>query len=235
MALKQEEVTITGTRGSFGGYFAAPADGTAPGVLVVQEIFGVNPHIRSVVDRLAEEGYAALAPDFFWPVKPGVQLGYEGEELQEAIGLMGQVDLGNTVDDAKAALAYLTARPETQGRKQGITGFCWGGLVTYLVAARLNPDCAVSYYGGRIANFLDEASNISCPITFHFGDQDQSISMDQVAQITEAVKDLPNTAVYVYEGAGHGFHCDVRASYNEAGARQAWQRTMEFFKTHLGA
>jgi carboxymethylenebutenolidase len=234
MALKREEVTISGDRGTFGGYFAAPESGPVPGVLVVQEIFGVNPHIRSVVDRLAEEGYAALAPDFFWQVRPNVQLGYEGEEFQEALNLMGQVDLDKAVDDARAGLACLAARPETQGRKHGVTGFCWGGLMTYLIAARLQPDCAASYYGGRTANFLNEASNIQCPIMFHFGDQDQSIPMDQVAQIKEAVKGLPEAMVYVYSGAGHGFHCDARASYHEPSARQAWQRTMELFQRHLG-
>ena len=235
MALKQEEVTITGPQGAFGAYFAAPADGSAPGVLVVQEIFGVNPHIRSVADRLAEAGYAALAPDFFWPVKPGVQLGYEGDDFQEAISLMGQVNLDHAVDDAKAALAYLGTRPETQGQKQGVTGFCWGGLMTYLIATRLAPDCAASYYGGRIANFLDESSNISCPILFHLGDQDQSIPMDQVEQIQSAVANLPGAEVYVYEGASHGFHCDARGSYHASSAQQAWERTLQLFETRLKA
>ncbi len=233
MALKQEDVTITGSRGTFGAYFAAPTEGVVPGVLVVQEIFGVNPHIRSVADRLAEAGYAALAPDFFWPAKPGVQLGYEGDDFQEAISLMGQVDLDDAVDDAKAALAYLGARSETQGQRQGVTGFCWGGLMTYLISARLSPDCAASYYGGRIANFLDEASNINCPILFHLGDQDQSIPMDQVEQIQSAVANLPSAEVYVYEGANHGFHCDARGSYNAASAQQAWSRTLQLFEACL--
>lgn len=233
-AIKREEVTIKGPHGAFSGYFAAPTDnGPVPSVLVVQEIFGVNSHIRSIVERVAGEGYAALAPDFFWQTRPGVQLGYEGEDFQEAIRLMGQVSVDKAVDDAQAALNYLASRPESQGRKQGVTGFCWGGLLTFLIAARLNPACASSHYGGRITNFISEAANITCPIMFHYGAKDQGIPLEQVAQVTAAVKDIPHSSVHVYTDAGHGFHCDVRASYHGPSARQAWQSTMQLFAAHL--
>ena len=134
--------------------------------------------------------------------------------------------------DVEATMQVLGGRPESTD-KTGVVGFCWGGLMTYLVAARLKPTAASAYYGGRIASFLDEAKHITSPIIFHFGEKDAGIPMDQVEQVKQAVSSLPNTAVYVYPQADHGFHCDMRGSYHEPSAKQAWERSMDFFRQWL--
>ena len=233
MAIHTEMLKINGPNGTLDGYLAAPEAGGAPGVVVIQEIFGVNEHIRSVTDRLAQAGYAALAPDLFWQTQPGFTSGYSPEEIEHARGLRGKIDDGKAVEDVGAALQVLETHPKCRGGKMGATGFCWGGLITYLVAARLKPACASSYYGGGIVNYIGEAQEITNPVMFHFGDQDASIPMDQVEQIKTTLQGRSDVEIFVYPGAGHGFHCEMRGSYDEASAHQAWDRTMEFFKKHL--
>ncbi len=234
MAIQTETIKVTGKNGTFDGYLAIPeGGGPAPGVIVIQEVFGVNSHIQDVTRRVAEAGFVALAPDMFWPVEPGLDLGYEGEDREKAIACMGQMNADTAVEDVAASLDALNARPECKEGKNGVVGFCWGGLITYLAACRLKPACAASYYGGGVARFLDEAANMNNPVIFHLGGQDASIPMDQVEQIKQAVAAKSNVEVHVYPNAQHGFHCDQRASYDEASARQAWPRTMDFFKKHL--
>jgi carboxymethylenebutenolidase len=231
--MKSEYLTITRSGGSFQGYFTAPDSANAPGVIVVQEIFGVNSHIRSVCERLTEAGYAALAPDIFWRVQPGIELGYTPDDIAEGRELKAKMDMDDVIEDVRAAFAVLGARPECLGRKLGIVGFCYGGLITYTAATRLNPACASSYYGGGIVEYLAEADRLDCPIQFHFGEQDAAIPLDQVAQVRQAVSAKADAEVFVYEGANHGFHCDQRGSYNEASAKIAWQRTLGLFGKHL--
>lgn len=220
----------------FDAYLAIPdgvsSDAPAPGVLVVQEIFGVNSHIRSVVERFAEAGYVALAHDVFWRDAPGIELGYEADDIARGRELKAATDTDAAVADMKAALAALRARPECTG-KAAVVGFCYGGLLTYLAATRLDPDCASAYYGGGIADYLAEAGNISIPMQFHFGEQDAAIPMEQVKQVQQAVSGKQNVEVFVYPGAGHGFHCDQRGSFNAASAEQAWQRSLALFGQHL--
>lgn len=231
---KTETVQITHSGGSFDAHFAAPeGGGPVPGVVVIQEIFGVNEHMREVCARFAEAGYAAMAPDLFWHVEPHIELGYTPDDIAKGREIRGKLDDQATVADVRATLAALRARPETQGRKVGITGYCWGGFVTYLAACRLDPDAASSYYGGGIAGALDEADGIACPIQFHFGEKDPAIPMDDVAQIKAKVEGKPNAEVFTYPDADHGFNCDHRGSYNEAAAKQAWERTMALFGQHL--
>lgn len=234
MAIHTETISIKGPNGALDGYFAAPDGGPAPAVVVIQEAFGVNEHIRNVTEKVAEAGYAALAPDLFWQVQPGFTSGYSAEEIEKARGLMANVDLDKAVLDVGAAMETLLARPESRGSGTGVVGFCWGGLMTYLVSCRLDPTCAVAYYGGRIASFIGEADNLNCPVMFHFGDQDASIPMDQVEQIRQAMSAKAEAPLFVYEGAQHGFNCNLRGSYHEEGAKQAWARTTEFFGKHLG-
>ena len=234
MAVKNEMVKITHKEGAFQGYLALPEKTPAPGVIVVQEIFGVNSHIRSVCDRLAQAGYLALAPDMYWRASPGYQSGYSQEEIQAGLKLKERTTDTQAVADVEAAMGVLRARKELKGDKLGITGFCWGGLITYLSACRLKFACAASYYGGGIVNFLADAERLRTPIMFHFGELDHAIPLEHVEKIRQAVKTRKDAEVFVYPGAQHGFHCDQRGSYNEASARQAWGRTLELFKRHLG-
>ena len=233
MELKSMDIEIKGPRGTFSGYFSSPSVGKFPGVVVIQEIFGVNVHIRSVCDRLALEGYAVLAPDLFWSIRPNIKLGYTPDDIAEGRGYKDEMNLDAVVEDVRATFDTLSLRNETGGTKMGLTGFCWGGLVSYLSACRLQPAATAAYYGGGIVNFLDEASNINAPIIFHFGEQDKGIPMDQVGQIQARVTSLPDSAVYTYPEADHGFHCDMRGSYHAESAKQAWQRSLAFFQKHL--
>lgn len=214
----------------FGAYLASPNKPATAGVIVIQEIFGVNHHIRAVTDRLAAEGYVAIAPDIFHAQEAGVQLGYDEAGMNKGIKLMQKLNPPATLADIKACLDYL--KNEKGCEKVGVTGFCMGGMLTYLTAANLPVDAAAAYYGGGIANFLDQAKNIRCPIIFHFGDKDAHIPLSQVDKIKDATKSLKDCDVYVYS-ADHGFHCDERGSYDATAAKQAWARTLDLFKKFL--
>lgn len=235
MAIRSETIDIPVYGETCRGYFAAPEGGPFPGVVVIQEIFGVNEHIRAVTERLAGEGYACLAPDLFWRLQPGFTSGYSAEEIAQAREMKGRVDTDRAVEDVYAAMTALRGRPESRGDRIGVTGFCWGGLMTYLAACRLDPTCASSFYGGGIAGYLDEMNNLLCPTQFHFGEQDQSIPMEQVEQVRAAAgrHHRTNVEIFTYPEAGHGFHCDLRADYHEPSARQAWERTLRLFRAHL--
>ncbi len=229
MANQGNDITLRGSAGNFSAYAVEPADAKA-GIVVIQEIFGVNSHIRSVTDRLAGAGYAALAPDVFHRQQPGVQLGYGEEDIQTGFGLMQGLDMDGAVADIDVCIDYL--RDKTGG-KVGVTGFCMGGRLAYLAAATLSPDAAVPYYGGGIASQLDRAASITCPILFHFGERDAHIPMSDVEQIRDAVSGLADATVHTYN-ADHGFHCDERGSYDADAAALAWSRTLEFFGRCLG-
>ena len=159
----------------FRGYLAVPQCGSGPGLLLLQEIFGVNPHMRDVADYYAEEGYVVLAPDLFWRLEPGVELGHSEADLARAFALYGQFDTGLATQDISTAAACLRARAECTG-KVGALGFCLGGLLAYLAAARCGVDCAVGYYGVGIEKHLDEAASIGCPLVLHFGELDKFVS-----------------------------------------------------------
>ena len=234
MSIKTEHINVTSPNGTFSAYLAIPAKTPAPGVIVIQEIFGVNDHIQDVTRRVAEAGYVALSPDLFWQVQPGFTCGYSPEEVEVARGLMEKVSLDIAVEDVKATMELLSSRPEVKGTGLGVTGFCWGGLLTFLVSCRLNPAVSAAYYGGRIAEFVDEAPGINNPMLFHFGELDTGITMDQVVRVQKAVEGKPDVEVHVYPKAAHGFHCDHRGSYHEPSAKLAWERTMKFFGAHLG-
>ncbi|MBL4621785.1 MAG: dienelactone hydrolase family protein [Immundisolibacteraceae bacterium] len=226
-----EQVTITSADGQYGGYCAdGAADAANPiGLVVIQEIFGVNSHIRDVCDRFASEGFTALAPDLFHRQQPGVELGYEEADIGTGFGLKQGLDPTGAMTDLAGAIEFLRQRG---CRKIGVVGFCMGGLYTYLTAAQLKVDAAVAYYGGGIGECLDQASQISCPIIFHFGERDQHIPLTVVADVQGAVAKLDNTAVYIYP-ADHGFNCDQRGSYDADSAAVAWQRSVQFLQQHL--
>jgi carboxymethylenebutenolidase len=235
MTHKTEQVSIPVSGQTYAGYLALPEHpGPRPGVVVIQEIFGVNSHIRSIADRLAQAGYVALAPDLFWRVRPGIELGYQAEDIAQGMAVRGQINNEDSLLDLKAAFGLLAARPETKGKKLAVMGFCWGGTMAYLAACRLAPACTVSYYGGGIVNLLGEADAIQGPILFHFGELDKGIPIAAVDQIQTEMRKKKDATVFRYPGAEHGFHCDQRASYHPASAATAWQRTLDFFGKHLG-
>ncbi len=204
-----------------GAYLAQPAGKPKGGLVVIQEIFGVNSHMRSVVDRFAELGYTAIAPAFFDHIESGVELGYEEAAFAKGRQLAGEVGLERALEDvASAAEAIASAG------KIGTVGYCWGGSVALLAALRLGLP-SVSYYGARNLPFLHETPK--APVMFHFGEKDQHITPEMVAKHREA---LPQMEVFTYP-ADHGFNRDVGASYDEASATLALQRTMAFFDQHL--
>jgi carboxymethylenebutenolidase len=204
-----------------GAYRADPGGAPVGGIVVIQEIFGVNHHIRSVCDRFAAEGYAAVAPALFDRQVRDFECGYSPEEIEKARKFVANPDWDAMLRDTAAAIAELKSAGPVS-----ITGFCMGGTVTFLAAARLDGlTAAVGYYGGRIVAFADEKPR--CPTQLHFGDKDQSIPLTDVETIKQK---RPDCDIHVYKDAGHGFHCDERGSYHEPSSRVAWERTLAWLK-----
>ncbi len=227
-------LSIPSSNGPFSGFLATPKDGIRGGVLVIQEIFGVNLHIREVTERLADEGYAALAYDAFWRSKPNIALEYNAEGTKRGLELRQTVSPDQATADIKASLEALGALPELGGKKCGVIGFCMGGFYAYLAATRLKPAAVSSYYGGGIAANLAEATALNMPTQFHFGKTDASIPMSDVEKVQKATKSNPKVETFVYPKAGHGFNCDKRESYHAESAKQAWERSMALFAQHVG-
>jgi carboxymethylenebutenolidase len=171
--------------GTFGAYMAVPASGSGPGLVVLQEIFGVNGHLRAVADRWAENGYVVLAPDLFWRLKPGVELGFSPEDVQIARDYGNRFDDENGVKDIGAAITALRSEPPFKG-KIGAIGYCMGGRLAFLAGARLGIDAAICYYPTRLENFLDEAESVRCPIMFHFGGKDGAVPHESREKIRAA-------------------------------------------------
>ncbi len=206
-----------------GAYLAKPAGKPKGGVVVVQEIFGVNAHVRSVADRFAEAGYTAIAPAFFDFVENDVELAYDTAGMNKGRELIGQVGMERAVE----AVASAADSIRSSGRV-GVVGYCWGGTVA-LRAAQVLGLPAASYYGARNVAFLDQP--LKTPVIFHFGATDRSIPAEAIEKHRKAWPDAP---VYVYDGAGHAFNRDVDPhAYNESAAKLAWQRTLDFFDKEL--
>jgi carboxymethylenebutenolidase len=215
----------------FPAYIAEPAGKPKAAVVVLQEIFGVNSHIRSVADGYAAAGYLAVAPATFHRVQPGVDIGYTDADMKTGMGLKAAVEAlppPGVLQDVQAAINHAA---QTSGGKVGIVGFCWGGLLTWRAACTLSGlSAAVPYYGGGMTAGEEPARKPACPVMVHFGDQDHWIPLDTVEAFKKA---QPGVQVHVY-AANHGFNCDQRGSYNEAAARLAKERTLAFFAQHLG-
>jgi carboxymethylenebutenolidase len=205
-------------------YRADPAGKPRGGIVVIQEIFGVNSHIQQVADGYAADGYLAIAPALFDRVQKKVDLGYSPEGIAKGREIRGKVTNDMALKDAEAAL-----KAASSAGKVGIVGYCWGGLITWLAAAKLSGlSAAVPYYGGGI---LDNAElQPKVPLMGHFGDKDQHIPVDGVRKLAEKHK---KHEVFIYS-ADHGFNCDHRGSYNAPAAKQARSRTLEFFGKHVG-
>lgn len=209
----------------FGAYRADPAFAPKAAIVVIQEIFGVNHHIRAVCDRLANEGYVAIAPSIFDRIEPNFTSGYSPDEIAVARKFVANPDWAAMLRDAQAAIdAVRDVGPI------GIIGFCLGGSVAYAAATKLaGLSAAVGYYGGAIARFADDKPQV--PTQLHFGEKDASIPLRDVDMIRAK---RPELEIHVYPGAQHGFHCDERASYDKKSAEIAWPRSLAFFAKHLG-
>lgn len=217
--------------GTLAAYLAVPPAGRGPGLLLLQEIFGVNAHIRAVAEQYALAGFCVIAPDLFWRQAPRIELDYVGAERDRALALMRTVTRDDAVADMQAALATLRSRPECSGRT-GAIGYCMGGRLAFTAAALCNVDAAVCYYGGGIATQLDLAPKVACPIQFHHAEQDASIPPEAVAAVKAAMAASPAADVaefHHYAGAQHGFNCWARAAYDPASAALALGRSL----THL--
>jgi carboxymethylenebutenolidase len=241
--IRTERVEIPVGDARMGGYLARPADDAPhPGVIVWMEIFGVNSHIRDVTERVAREGYIALAPDFFHRTLPGLEVGYDDAGMEVGMKGLGALDADEMIADARAALAHLRAVPGCTG-KVGAMGFCIGGHMTYLTACETDVAAAASFYGGGIAapqgpggkaSTVGRTPKLTGKLLCLFGGQDAMIPDDQVKTIEKALADAGKRhEVVVYDGADHGFHCDQRDSYHEASARDAWERVKRLFAEEL--
>jgi carboxymethylenebutenolidase len=219
--------------GSFKAYLATPEKGSGPGIVLLQEIFGINAYIRSVADYYAEEGYVVLAPDLFWRIEPGIELGFTDADRQKAFAYREKFDVDKSVEDIGATIAALKALPECKG-KIGAIGFCLGGLLAYLSAARLGVDCAVSYYGVGIEKVLKEAAKLKCPMVFHIAEKDKYTPPEVVDAIKKAFAERPEIEIYVYPGVDHAFSRKGGANFDKPASMMAHSRSIALFRKVLG-
>lgn len=226
-------IDVEGSDGRFGAFLALPPAGQGPGLLLLQEIFGVNRHIRGVAEQYALAGFTVIAPDLFWRQGARIELGYDGPDWARAVELMNTIQPEQVVGDMNATLVALRARPEC-GAKVGAIGYCMGGKLAYTAAARCGVDAAVAYYGGGIQNLLDLAPKLACPVLFHYGEQDTHIPLQAVEAVQSAVKGAGKQAEFhVYPGAQHGFNCWARSSYGPPHAALALGRSLQFLAQKL--
>jgi carboxymethylenebutenolidase len=221
-----ENIVLTAKDGfKLDAYRADPVGKPRGGIVVIQEIFGVNHHIKSIADRYAALGYLAIAPALFDRVEKGFDVGYDGSSMDKARALVGKASLDLRLADTQAAIDVAK-----EAGKVAVIGFCMGGSIAFLSATRLNNVAAgIGYYGGQVAQFANEKPK--APVMLHFGEKDQAIPLTDVEKVKAA---QPNVPVYIYTGAGHGFHCDERGSFNAEAAQVAACRSQEFLLKHVG-
>jgi carboxymethylenebutenolidase len=219
--------------GEFDAYLSLPAGGYGPGIVVLQEIFGVNKFLRDVCDWYAAHGFVAICPDLFWRQEPGVELTDQTKaEWQKAFELYQGLDEAKAVEDSAAAMEFLHKQPSCNGRV-GAVGFCLGGKLAWLLAARFRPDCAVGYYGVGIEKTLNEANNLHSPLILHIAGKDQNCPPESQKQIHEALDTNPLATIHVYPEQDHAFGRTGGEHYDQAAAELANLRTLEFFVRHL--
>jgi carboxymethylenebutenolidase len=225
-------VQLTAADGNELAAYVAEPEGAAIGALVlVQEIFGVNAHIRSVADGYAKDGFLVIAPALFDRFEKGVELKYEGEDMGKAFGLYGQLKPETTLLDVAAAFAYVKG-----DHKTGVIGYCYGGFTAWIAATRgkasgFDVACAVGYYAGGIGSVATEEP--TCPVLLHFGGKDSHIGPEQIEAVKAAHGDHGDVTIYLYEDAEHGFNCDARGSYNPEAAALARERSLAFLKANI--
>jgi len=226
--------------GSFKGYLALPEGGKGPGLMVLQEIFGVNEAIRATCDYFAEEGYVVLAPDMFHRLDERVELGYSEAEFGKAFEYFGQFDFAKAVDDMSATVAHLKGMDAVKGQGKGgktqvaALGYCLGGALAYQAAAHCGVDAAAGYYGVKIEDQLGVKDKITCPLVLHFGGADEHVPMEAVDQIKAAFDDVDHVMISVYEGAPHAFANRFRETYDKAAASMAHSRTIAMLRGVMG-
>jgi carboxymethylenebutenolidase len=221
-----ETLTLTAEDGhKFSAYKATPSGTPRGGIVVVQEIFGVNQHIRKVADSFAADGYVAIAPALFDRVERNFETGYGPQDIERGRATRGKLSTDQAMMDVKA-----TVKEAAKSGKVGVVGYCFGGTIAWLSATRLDGvSAAVGYYGGGVPDAAEEKPK--SPVMLHFGETDASIPMDAVEKVKKA---QPNVPLYVYAGAGHGFVCDERGSYHAESAKQARERTIDFLRKNVG-
>ncbi len=219
--------------GTFNGYLAMPESGSGPGLILLQEIFGINQHIRELADLYAEEGYVVLAPDLFWRMQPGIELGFSEDDFKTALGYYQRFDTNQAILDTGDALRALRANPRCSG-EVGAVGFCLGGKLAWLAAARLPFDAAVGYYGVAIEEHLAEAKSIRCPIALHFASEDKFVPAAARAAIKQALAGNDQAETYVYLGADHAFNNWQRDTYHRPSASLAHSRTISLLRRAIG-
>ncbi|MBK1785273.1 dienelactone hydrolase family protein [Prauserella cavernicola] len=236
MVATQIETITAHDGGTFDAFCALPESGRGPGIVLFQEVFGVNDNMRALASRLAEHGYVALVPDMFWRLERGFQSKDESG-IAEGMELAQRLDLDVAVHDMSATLAHLRALPACTGRTGGV-GFCLGGTLAYLFATSVRPDgegpdAVVSYYGSGVHGMLDKVGDIACPVMFHYGDDDPYISGEAIGAVEAAVSGRPEITVYHY-AAGHAFsNFDAPSFHDPDAADLAWGRTLAFFDDTL--
>ena len=218
-------IELTASDGfKLGAYRADPAGGPRGGIVLVQEIFGVNNHIKKVADGYATDGYLVIAPAFFDRAQRGFDVGYSQVDMEAGRGVVQKLDWSKVMLDAQSAVNELKS-----AGKCAVVGYCWGGTVAWLSAAKLSGlSCTVAYYGGGVAGMITEQPQ--CPVMFHWGEKDHAISQEAVHKVEAA---HPSALSHIYPAAGHGFNCDERGSYEAASAKLARERTLEFLKNRL--
>ena len=229
------ELEFKTSTGTAPGYLAAPASGHGPATIVLQEWWGVDDHVRSICDRLAEDGFFALAPDLYSRLEQGLVLDeHLPNSLPRAFQAMQRLDVPQAVDDTTVTLEHLRAVPEVQGRRVGIIGFCLGGGIAYMVAAASDPAVAVCYYGSSIPGALDLAPLVTCPILFHFGEDDTYISTAQRRAVAHEFAGRRHVELHLHPHAGHAFDNHDSAMFSRPqAAAQAWEQTKAFLEYHL--
>jgi len=227
------EITISAADGGdFMGYLATPESGSGPGVVVIQEIFGVNDVMRDITDSFAEVGYIALCPDIFWRQEPGIQLSDQTEEeWARAFELFNGFDLEKGVQDLDSTIETLRGMDGCSG-KVGTVGFCLGGRLAYLTATRTKADAAVGYYGVMLTEHMDET--ISTPLLLHMATEDEFVPKEQQVEIQAALEGNDKATIYVYEGQDHAFARVGGKHFDQASADAARERTLDHFRVHLG-
>jgi carboxymethylenebutenolidase len=228
-----KDISVATPDGNFSAYLATPAAGRGPGIVVIQEIFGVNGFVRQVADAYAARGCFALAPDLFWRIEPNVQLTDKtDEEWKRAFDLMGKFNVDLGIKDIQATISRLRQEPGVNG-KVGAVGYCLGGLLAYLTATRTDCDASVGYYGVNIQTMLAEAANIKKPLMLHIAEKDEYVQPPARKQIVDGLKDNPHVTIHSYPGMDHAFARVGGAHYDQASAELANGRTATFFRQHL--
>jgi len=233
METNSQWIDIAGPDGKFAAYLSLPRGGKGPAIVLLQEIFGVNQHIRNVADQYAADGYVVLAPDLFWRQGAHIELGYDDAGWQRAGELMRATDMDKAQADIGATIQVLRGLDAASGQKVASMGYCMGGRLSYLTAANGYVDAAVCYYGGGIQNALDRADQIKVPVLMHFGSADAHIPIEAVKSIAERFEHNEEVEIHVYDGAQHGFNCNHRSSYNQRAAAEAHGHTLVYLSEQL--